>query len=166
MADEDRAPEFGARITWRDLEEVRDQICGCVADDLEYSLGEFVQEILETDLIGNGVTTQRAPQTQISPLKAELPQPNECVKQRFRVRAGVSLQAAAEVVIKACTPEEADRLAEGILQGRPFAEQLHKILEHHTLRVPSQPGQHVDVRLESVLLDWPPEATVWKMTGL
>lgn len=110
--------------------------------------------------------TKSAPQTQASPPKAAAPRPSQTANRSFKVYAAVSLQAAAEVVVKASTPEEAGRLAESILQGRPFTEQLHKTLEHHTLSVPSQPGQHVDVRLESVLLDWPPEATVWKMTEL
>ena len=111
-------------------------------------------------------TTEQALQPLGSPLKAAAPRPSQTANRRFKVHAGVSLQAAAEVVVKASTPEEAGRLAEIILQGRPFAEQLHKILEHHTLSVPTQPGQHVDVRLESVLLDCLPEARVWKMTAL
>ena len=37
-------------ICWDDLEEVREQICGCVADDLHYDLGEAVQAILAKSL--------------------------------------------------------------------------------------------------------------------
>ena len=51
MADED--DKSLPRINWRDLQEVREQICGAIADDLHHGLGDYVQEILESDLIGN-----------------------------------------------------------------------------------------------------------------
>ena len=40
----------------------------------------------------------------------------------------------------------------------------HGIARARILR--TQPDQQVDVRLESLLLDWPPEAMVWEMTEL
>jgi len=46
------------QIVWDDLEEVREQICGCVADDLHYDLGEAVQAILEEEFIGDGSVTK------------------------------------------------------------------------------------------------------------
>jgi hypothetical protein len=50
MADEDEEPMVGARITRRDLSGIREQICGCIAGDLDHDLGEQVQEILEAEL--------------------------------------------------------------------------------------------------------------------
>ena len=61
MADEEIVePELGARITWRDLGIVREQICGCVADDLNHYLGEYVQEILEAALTSKAEVDDRA----------------------------------------------------------------------------------------------------------
>src|SRR5579862_655715 len=51
MADEDQEAEFGDRITWRDLNEVRWQICGCLADSLEHDLGDQVEEIMGGELV-------------------------------------------------------------------------------------------------------------------
>ena len=50
MADEDEKSEIGPDITWRDLTELRWQICGCIATDLEHDLGEQVEEILVEQL--------------------------------------------------------------------------------------------------------------------
>lgn len=50
MADEDGELEFGARITWRDINELRSQICGCLAQDLDLELGDQVEEIMEEEL--------------------------------------------------------------------------------------------------------------------
>jgi hypothetical protein len=108
--------------------------------------------------------TEDALRTPVGPCTVASAAMGQTARRRFRVYACGSIPTAAEVVVKASTPEEAGRLVERILQGRPFAEQLHKILEQHELRVTSQSGQQVIVRVESVLLDLPPEATVWKTT--
>lgn len=50
MADEDEKSKIGPYITWRCLSEVRWQICGCIATDLEHDLGEQVEEILVEEL--------------------------------------------------------------------------------------------------------------------
>ena len=52
MADKDQEPGLSARISWRDLDEVREQIFGCLANELHYDVGEFLQEILEKALTG------------------------------------------------------------------------------------------------------------------
>jgi hypothetical protein len=52
-------------ITWRDLVEVREQICGAIADDLHHGLGDYVQEIL-TDLKNH---PKKQPDTEQSRLK-------------------------------------------------------------------------------------------------
>ncbi len=49
MADEDQEPEIGGWITWRDLNEVRWQICGCIASDLEHDLGDQVEDIMDEE---------------------------------------------------------------------------------------------------------------------
>ena len=108
--------------------------------------------------------TEEALRTPAGPCAAASATMGQTARRRFRVYACVSIPTAAEVVVKASTPKEADRLVERILQGRPFAEQLHKILEHRPLRITSQLGQQVVVRVKSVLLDLPPEVTAWKMT--
>ena len=33
-------------INWGDLKEIREQICGCLGNDLQYNLGDWVEEIL------------------------------------------------------------------------------------------------------------------------
>jgi len=109
---------------------------------------------------------KNAPQTPISPLNAAPAQPNEKINRRFRVQANLCIAAAAEVVIEASDPAEADKLVESLLRERPLVVQLNKILELHTLSVAIQPDRQVAVRLESVQPDWPPEVMVWKMTEL
>ncbi len=48
MADRDDMDK--PRITWGDLTEISEQICGCVADDLHYDLGDVVQDDLEQQM--------------------------------------------------------------------------------------------------------------------
>lgn len=49
MADDDDRSSI-VPITWRDLKEVRQQICGCVGVDLDHDLGEVVQMLLEEEI--------------------------------------------------------------------------------------------------------------------
>lgn len=50
MADDDLRSKSDFRIDWRDINEIRCQICGCVGDDLDNDLGEWVEEILDAEL--------------------------------------------------------------------------------------------------------------------
>src|SRR4051812_23756133 len=43
MADD---PDPEDNIAWNNIEEIRWQICGCIGDDLNHSLGEYVEESL------------------------------------------------------------------------------------------------------------------------
>jgi hypothetical protein len=49
MADEDEESEIGPDINWGDLTEVRWQICGCIASDLEHDLGDQVEDIMHEE---------------------------------------------------------------------------------------------------------------------
>jgi hypothetical protein len=110
--------------------------------------------------------TEEVLETPASPHEAATSRPSQTTNRRFRVYAAVDLQASAEVVVEANSPEEAAHRAETVLRGNTFTEQVHKILERHELRVPLAPDQSLEVLLESLMLDWPLEATVWKMTVL
>lgn len=68
--------------------------------------------------------------------------------------------------MEAANDTEAGSLAEKILRGRAFTERVHKILEHHIIKVPISPNSEAEVCLESVLLNWPPTPTWWKMVDL
>jgi hypothetical protein len=114
----------------------------------------------------NHAGTEAVLQTSPSPHEAATSRPSQTTNRSFRVYAAVDLQASAEVVVEAKSPEEAAHRAETALRGNTFTEQVHKILERHELRVQLPPNQSVKVLLESLLLDLPPEATVWKMTVL
>ncbi len=56
MADGDGDPKPGTHITWGDLGEIRHTICNHIVSDLHKSLGQEVQDILETVLSGGGET--------------------------------------------------------------------------------------------------------------
>lgn len=38
------------KIAWTNIEELRWQICGCLADELAHDLGDYVQELMEAGL--------------------------------------------------------------------------------------------------------------------
>lgn len=82
---------------------------------------------------------------------------------KFKVTAPMELAVSADITVEATNYSKAGPLAEKILRGRAFAERLHNILEHHIVKVPIVADTEVEVCLESVLLDWPPTATWWRM---
>jgi hypothetical protein len=93
--------------------------------------------------------------------KSQTPASPGVKPRRWRVLANVTVPLAAQVEVEAICPWQADGVVTRVLQGRPFTENLHKLLQRNVLIVPESQEQQLKVCLESVLLDWPPEAIVW-----
>jgi hypothetical protein len=98
--------------------------------------------------------------------KQEVPQPALQTPNRFRVLANLTIPVGAEVILQASSPKEAQEQTESLLMDSSFVGQLHKIIASRTISLLMQSNQQIDIHVESVLLDCPPEVMVWDMVDM